>query len=829
MAYTYRLDGTEEIRRLQALLSYNVLDTPQEDEFNNLVNLVSLICNSPIALISMIDDRRQWYKAKTGIDQDEVPRTETLCQYTLQQEELLEIPDTRLDERSKDIPHVTAEGGIRYYAGVNLKASNGSKIGTVCVVDTKPKRLNEEQKQALRLIADQTMILLEARKKNQRLGDQLEEIINDKVKETKRKLLQKETEFNLLLKAIKKSNGVVEFTPNGLIRSVNENFLRIVGYTRQEIIGEYHEILLDGVQKEENEKFWSSLQQGKFHSGRLKRKHKDGSPVWIQATYNPITNEQNKVVKVVKITQDITAEIQAEKSLKRSKELAEMLNIQKDHFIANMSHEIRTPIHAILGFTDLLLELERDTPKKSYLESVRTAGDNLLYIINDILDLSKIEAGIIQLEKEPFDLLQLVKNVFSILHLKAHQKKLSFKYNIDPEVELNLIGDRNRITQILLNLLGNAIKFTSSGSVTLDITPLKYKNKKTTIRFKVTDTGIGIPKDKIEFIFDRFSQAEEDTSRKYGGTGLGLNISRHLIEKQGGEVRVESLVGEGSAFYFFLPFEIGGSAATTVLPEQVAIPEKRKNANILLCEDNELNQRLIRAILTPQGYTIDLAENGEKGVAFLKEKEYDLILMDIQMPIMDGYEATRIIRQEMQSSVPIIALTANFLISEKEKCKKLGMNDYLSKPFTKEDILAKIAGNVETREEGHEKKEEREPEGQHLNMESLNELTGGDTEFRNEMILLFIQQAEKMSKEIEDYAKAGNLTGINATAHALKTSFGVIGADLNHLDKLEKFRGNTPDSMKLPEIINSLKQQLKEIFFILKKFKNAPQNEDPTC
>ncbi|MCM4159257.1 response regulator [Antarcticibacterium flavum] len=832
MTYILKKDNNEEIRRLQTLLSYNILDTPGEEEFDGLVKLISIICNSPIALISMLDDKRQWYKAKVGVVQDEVPKEDTICQFTLEQDDLLEIPDAREDDRVRGNDHVTAEGGIRFYAGVNIKASNGHKIGTVCVVDTVPRELNEDQRLALKLVADQTMALLETRKKNKELGNELELVINEKIKKTQLQLLQKETEYNLLLKAIRKSNGVVEFSPDGVIRSVNKNFLKVLGYPREEVIGKHHEIFLDEDQKLASEEFWSSLRNGEFHTGRFKRLQKDGSPVWIQATYNPITNQKDEVIKVVKISRDITKEIEAERALQQSRDLAEELNNQKDNFIANMSHEIRTPIHAILGFTELLLEKEQDPSKESYLKSVKTAGDNLLYIINDILDLSKLEAGVIHLEKEPFDLSLVIQNVFSILHLKAHQKKLLFQYHIEPDVEFQLIGDRNRLTQILINLLGNAIKFTAAGRVEVFIKSVKSvpeNNESTRLQFKVVDTGIGIPAKKLDAIFDRFSQGEEDTSRKYGGTGLGLNISRQLIEKQGGTVGVESTIGKGSVFTFELTFGRGIINAQLEKEKSPAATRDINKASILLCEDNELNQRLIKAILNEKGYEVDLAENGEKGIELLRIKKYDLILMDIQMPVKDGYDATKAIRQELEISTPIIALTANFMLSERIKCHELGMNDYLSKPFPKEDLLNIIELTIQ----GNSYHKILKPnvtfkDKPIISLENLNDLTEGDENFRQEMILLLVNQAEKMFEEIQGHSENKNVVEIAATAHKLKTSLGVIDADLTLLNKLEDLKNHDPGNRDYTGLVVSLGLQLKEIFSILKELINTPQNEDPT-
>ncbi|MDT0645122.1 ATP-binding protein [Zunongwangia sp. F260] len=792
-------------------MSYNILDTPYEEDFDGLVKLISIICDVPVAIISMIDDQRQWYKAKTGIDSSEMPIKETFCQYTVVQDELLEIPDARLDERVKNNPHVTIEEGIRFYAGMPLKASNGHNIGTVCVADSKPRTLNKNQKTALKLLTNQAMLLLETRKKNVKLGDELEFQLEQKIKENQRQLLYQETQYNNLLKAIRKSSGVIEFNPHGVIERVNTHFLNIVGYGKEELVGQHHSYLLGEEEKENDENFWKSLRHGKFKSGRLRRKHKNGSTVWIQATYNPILDLDENVIKVIKIATDITQEILAEKALLQAKEQAEALNIQKDNFIANVSHEIRTPIHAILGFTELLLEQEKDNLRKSYLQSVKTAGDNLLFIINDILDLSKLEAGMIHLEEEQFNLQQVVKNVFAILHLKAHQKKIKFDFHINSGVPLDLKGDKNRLSQILINFLNNALKFTAEGGVDLKVELIKLANNEAVLKFKVRDTGIGIPPEKLKVIFERFSQAEESTFRKFGGTGLGLNISKHLIDRQGGTVEVSSEPGEGSCFTFTIPFKIAEKEFQDHTVTGVAATSFQKPAKILLCEDNELNQRLIRAILQEKGHEIDMAENGNKGVQLAKEREYDLILMDIQMPEKDGYQTTEVLRKDLKIVTPIIALTANFMLAEKEKCLRAGMNDYLSKPFTRDDLLAKInecLGN-NGNSGNYEGNQEKSDAG--LSFETLEEMSGGNKDFEKEMLSLFVKQASEMWSQLESAYEERDLPAIKATAHKFKTSFGIIGADQYYLYQLENVDKEKLSDEKLDITLTRFKDQLQQI------------------
>ena len=682
-------EDIKEIKRLQTLLSYNILDTPYEEDFDELAQLIALICDVPIAVISMIDDKRQWYKAKVGIEGTETPKEETFCQHTVLQDELLEISDALLDERVKNNPHVTSENGIRFYAGMPLKAENGSNIGTVCVVDGKPKELNNRQKKALKLLTKQAMHLIEVRQKNKSLGTELNIILEKKIEQTQRKLELKEIENKDLMKAVKNSSGVVEFNPDGTIISINKNFEEISGYSESELLGSHHKMLITPKDYAESDQLWKSLGQGIFKTGRVRRIHKDGSEFYLQASYNPIQNLEGKVIKVVKISQDITKEIEAAISLQKAKEMAEDLNEQKDNFIANVSHEIRTPIHAVLGFTDLLLENEGDKHKINYLNAVKIAGDSLLFIVNDILDLSKMEAGLLQIDKDVFNVREVVSRVFSILHLKAHQKKIEFEPFVSPDVPELLIGDKNRLSQILINLLGNAIKFTAEGSVSLEVTVIKDISEKAVLNFKVSDTGIGIPQDKLDTVFQRFLQAEETTSQKYGGTGLGLNISRQLIEKQEGSIEVKSEHGKGTDFIFNIPFEkplqqVEISQATA---EEISQDYQGK---ILVCEDSELNQRLVRAILKRKGLRVDVASNGEKALSFLEENSYDLIFMDVQMPVKNGYETTKIIRDQLKLSTPIVALTANFMAAERQKCKEVGMDDYLAKPFQKNQLFEKV-------------------------------------------------------------------------------------------------------------------------------------------
>ncbi|GAB2760563.1 GAF domain-containing hybrid sensor histidine kinase/response regulator [Salinimicrobium soli] len=808
----------QEIERLKTLLSYNILDTPPEEDFDNIARMISIICETPVALISMMDHNRQWFKAKVGMEDNEVIREETFCQYTIRQSSLLEIPDATLDERVKNSPFVTQDNGIRFYAGIPLTASNGYNIGTVCVADNKPRKLSESQKEALDLLSKQVMYLIESRKKNRQLSTELEQVLNKKIEAAQRSFKQKEAEYNHLLAAIKLSNSVVEFSPQGEILQANEIFLNVMGYDEKELRGKSHEILIFEEERILNTGFWNDLEKGKFKGGRYRRRHKNGSDIWYQATYNPILNLEQEVVKVIKIAQDITSEIEAAQTLQKAKEAAESLNVQKDNFIANVSHEIRTPIHAILGFTGLLLEEEQEESKLSYLRSVKTAGDNLLFLVNDILDLSKIDAGLIQMDSAPFSPAEVVENVFSILHLKAQEKNIGLDLNFGPEVPGHLMGDRNRLSQILINLVGNAIKFTEKGRVELEVAVKKELHGVYYVEFKVKDSGTGIPKDKLETIFQRFSQADEGISRKYGGTGLGLNISRQLVEKQEGSMEVASEPGKGSVFSFTIPYR-KAEIVEKDAPGNAEQLDENCFGRILLCEDNELNQRLVRVLLSEKGYTVDIAENGRKGLEYFAALDYDLVLMDLQMPEKDGFQTTREIRQKFGSKVPVVALTANFMLVERERCFAAGMNDYLSKPFTKNELLQVIQKWVPGRifsEEVVASSEEKPV----FSMAYLEDFSGGDEAFQQEMIGLFLVKSAEMHNHLKTAFEKEDLSEVKATAHKMKASFGIVGADLSllhNLESLEQF-----DREEIGDNLNRLERQLNNLYSYIRKEIKVP-------
>lgn len=370
----------------------------------------------------------------------------------------------------------------------------------------------------------------------------------------------------------------------------------------------------------------------------------------------------------------------------------------RDQFLANMSHEIRTPMNAIVGLTNLLVQSKLDEQQSKYLEVIKKSGDNLLVIINDILDLSKIEAGKMELEHIAFPLLPMLEALRTILSVKSDQKGITLEIETNPELPLYIIGDETRLTQILMNLTGNAIKFTDNGGVKITVTAKNIGADLYDITFSVSDTGIGIPLDKQEKIFESFGQAASDTTRKYGGTGLGLSISKQLVELHHSELKIKSFPGKGSEFYFTIQYKQGEKPQAAV-EVNYDTSELMNGKNILLVEDNLFNQMVAHDTLLQlfPGLNIDIADNGKKAIAMVSAHEYNLILMDIHLPDIDGFEITRFIRKEIAfpgNLVPICALTASISNERIEACLKAGMNDYLFKPFNTDDLKEKLISNI---------------------------------------------------------------------------------------------------------------------------------------
>jgi signal transduction histidine kinase/CheY-like chemotaxis protein/HPt (histidine-containing phosphotransfer) domain-containing protein len=453
-----------------------------------------------------------------------------------------------------------------------------------------------------------------------------------------------------------------------------------------------------------------------------------------------------------------------DKSERRLKEASKI----QEQFVANISHEIRTPMNAILGFAGLLQKTKLDKNQHEYVRSIRSSAENLLTIINDILDLSRIESGMMHIETLPFNLRELLDSLVTMMKVKAQNRNLYLRTESDESVPEILRGDAVRLTQILLNLISNALKFTHEGGVVVKLDLVERKEESCLVRFTICDTGIGIDPEKQKTIFDRFQQAQPETTRRYGGTGLGLSIVKQLVEIQNGAIFVASELGKGSVFTVMLPYQIAGKDESAVpAPILVAEPLIQK-IKLLVAEDNAMNRKLVQHLLEHWQIDFDIVNNGAEAVQVLstRGKEYDMVLMDIQMPEMDGYTATEKIRFDLHLNLPIIAMTAHALAGEKERCIGAGMDDYISKPIDEQLLYKLIHKYAQALSES---------ELAVIDMDYLRLLSKGDKEFERNMMQAFTEQIPRELHELKTAISKRNYKKIASVAHTMKSTVSYLG------------------------------------------------------
>ncbi len=390
--------------------------------------------------------------------------------------------------------------------------------------------------------------------------------------------------------------------------------------------------------------------------------------------------------------------LQNEEKQKRADELviarenvehSQTIIMSKQQFLANMSHEIRTPMTAIIGFSKVVLKTDLTEKQREYIAAIKTSSDALLVLINDILDLAKVDSGKMTFEQTAFEMETDISAILHLFDLKIQEKNLKLIIEYDTRIPKVLIGDSVRLNQIILNLVSNAVKFTSKGQITLSVRLVETNEENVTIEFVIADTGIGLAENIIPTIFESFQQANSSITRQYGGTGLGLAIVKQLVERQGGTITVKSKINEGSKFSFVLCFQRYNEKTKSETPI-IELNPVIKNIKVLAVEDIALNRLLLKIILDDFGFQIEFAENGKEAIEKLQANTYDIVLMDLQMPIMGGLEATEYIRKTMNSKIPIIALTADVTMEDLEKCKAIGMNDHVSKPVDEKILYNKI-------------------------------------------------------------------------------------------------------------------------------------------
>jgi signal transduction histidine kinase/CheY-like chemotaxis protein len=557
---SYPLPADEE-ERLAALAATGLLDTPPESSYDDIVMLASRICQTPVAMVTLIDGDRQWFKARVGVDMQQTPRSLAFCNYPVAQKQTFIVPDLAADPRFQGHLFVSGEPHVRFYAGAPLLSAEGHALGSLCVVDLVPRHLTDEQVKGLEALARQ-------------------------------------------------------------------------------------------------------------------------------------------VVREIQMREQV-------RDLRQAKEEAQQASASKSQFLANMSHEIRTPMTAILGYADLLDDTQLpQAQRESFVQTLQRNGRHLLKLINDILDLSKIEANKVVLEQVGCSPGQLISECAGAIRSAAEEKGVGFSVEIRSALPERFYTDPTRVRQILTNLLGNALKFTNAGEIRL-LVRVEPVAAESWIVFEVIDTGIGLTPEQLERLFQPFTQADSTTTRKFGGTGLGLAISRRLAQLLGGDIGVTSAAGRGTTVIFRMPIHLAASGASSaappvpVSPLALAAQGEPLNGSILLAEDGPDNQVLIRHVLRRAGATVTVADNGRVAVEKTLEAvragtPFDLILMDMQMPELDGYDATRLLR-EKGIRTPIVALTANAMAGDREECLAAGCDDFATKPIDVRGLVETIRRNMKDR------------------------------------------------------------------------------------------------------------------------------------
>lgn len=967
-----------EAARLQALREYNILDTAPEQEYDDFTRLASLICGTPVSLISLIDSDRQWFKSSVGLDVPETSREVSFCAHAIHQTAVYSVPDAEKDPLFADNPLVTGNPHIRFYAGAPLITPEGEALGTLCVIDNKPRELNQEQKDALQALARQVMAQLKLR----RAIVALEKSAQEQQRVTGA-LEESQNLFNAFMNNspaaafMKDEQGRYVYINKPMERLFQVEFENLKGKTDYDWLPEE-----SARQVVENDRH--VLESGRTMELTESVRTPDGRVTYWLSLKFPVTNREG-VRYLAGVAIDITQRKEAEAAAVEARDAALDASRLKSEFLANMSHEIRTPMNGVIGMTGLLLDTDLSEEQSDYAEGIRSSGTALLTIINDILDFSKIEAGKLSFEISDFDVREAVESAVDLFVEPVRSKGLELGVLIYANVPRTLSGDAGRLRQIVTNLLGNAVKFTSEGEVIMRVQVEKEEDTHVTLRFAVSDTGIGIAESAQRHLFQPFVQADGAMTRKYGGTGLGLAISKQLVEMMEGKVGLESKPGDGSTFWFTARFKKPASRATDhtlelpdlrhwkvlivddkpthrrILSQQIgswgmesdsaqngdealgllrkqqasgspynltlldmhmpdmdgftlartiktdhsiakthlilmsslrqrpdaellqmsgveayltkpvkpsslfdslvsimasALPvppskprEPQQDARattpivggairILLAEDNPVNQKIALRQLQKLGYSADAVGNGAEAVEALERVPYDVVLMDCQMPEMDGFEATRTIRQREGEGrhTTIIAMTANALQGDRERCLAVGMDDYISKPVTQEDLGQLLATWTEKIKQEASTAPIVSPNtelwAQAIGAEKLAEISAlqeeGEPDIVVEVIDLFLSNAPPKIEQMRQGVLEGDAKKIERASHALRGDAGQFGAtDLASACALLEARARTGSLLEAQSLFADLETKFKRVEIALRHEKTRRETTAP--
>ncbi|UII25240.1 ATP-binding protein [Fulvivirga maritima] len=630
------------------------------------------------------------------------------------------------------------------------------------------------------------------------------------------KLLEKYIESGAFYKAVVEDGSDIIFIVDydGLILYHNPSVEETLGHAPDSLRGKiFFDYLEPGSVKKVREEFEKSIKKPYDSNIEFRFLCKDANYKYLE--FNSINLHHKEGIEgLILDCRDIS---------QRKKDAEELLRAQKakEQFLANMSHEIRTPINGIAGMVNLLFEATVEDDRVKYLNAIKNSTESLKVIINDILDLSVIESGKLRFEKIGFNIKYQLGAVVDTFLFQSKEKGIDLKYDIQPEADTVLLGDPVRLNQILINLISNAIKFTHIGEITIQVSLEKKEEKIHYIRFSISDTGVGISEEKVQNIFESFTQADESVTRRYGGTGLGLSIVKQLIELQNGIIEVTSEENKGTTFTFVIPYESGKIQDLVQPSSKVKETPKYsfKGVKVLLVEDNDINRLYALNILKKWECEVDGAENGYIALEKLRSNDYDLILMDIQMPIMDGYEATKSIRKTMpdgKKQIPIIALTANAIKGDSEKCLEVGMNDYLPKPFQPQDLYKSISKFISKKNSNTHK---LPTPARITDLTYLKSICDGDKTFMRDMIETFLMNTPPTINEMQKWINKAEWFKVGNLAHKIKPSITFMGIEsLKPLIKnIEVYGKDNYHTDLIPTLVDELSEKCQVAYKELRK------------
>lgn len=643
---------------------------------------------------------------------------------------------------------------------------------------------------------------------------------------------------------------LVTISTEGKVTDMNQATVNTLGISREKLTGSdffeyftdpqkarevYQEVFAKGFVADypltiRNQKLTDVLFNGSVY------KDETGNVLGAVVVARNIT-EQKRIEKELteaKVFAEFATELaeDAKRKAESATQIAEDAVKAKQQFLSNMSHEIRTPMNAIIGFTKVVLKTGLTAKQKEYLTAIKMSGDALIVLINDILDLAKVDAGKMTFEETAFKMASSISAMLHLFETKIQEKNLKLVKEYDSNIPEVLVGDPVRLHQIILNLVSNSVKFTSEGKITVSVHLLEEDEQTATIEFAISDTGIGITTAKITRIFENFQQASSDTSRLYGGTGLGLAIVKQLVESQGGSIHVESKPDIGSKFSFVLSFKKTKGKAVAE-DEVMEIDTDIKHIKVLVVEDIALNQLLMKTLLDDFGFERDIAANGKIAIEKLQNTSYDIILMDLQMPEMNGFEATEYIRNTMNSGIPIIALTADVTTVDLAKCKAVGMNDYIAKPVDERLLYSKIIGLVKRPVPAPDSKNyvmnEIENAGvKCIDLDYLIRRTKSSPVLMMEMISLYLEQTPPLINAMKLSFKNKDWISLHATVHKMIPSFSIMGinSDFEKMaKKIQDYAGAQLQNEGISEMVVQLEnvcvQACKELEEEFNRIKNT--------